>query len=75
MAVKIGRNDPCWCGSGKKYKVCHQAFDDRIEKVRQQGHKVPSRDIIKTPEQIEGIKESFRKTRNTCKSRCMNCFI
>lgn len=19
---KIGRNDPCWCGSGKKYKVC-----------------------------------------------------
>ncbi len=20
---KIGRNDPCWCGSGKKYKVCH----------------------------------------------------
>jgi preprotein translocase subunit SecA len=21
--VKIGRNDPCWCGSGKKYKRCH----------------------------------------------------
>lgn len=20
---KLGRNDPCWCGSGKKYKVCH----------------------------------------------------
>lgn len=20
---KIGRNDPCWCGSGKKYKHCH----------------------------------------------------
>ncbi|HEV3352516.1 MAG TPA: preprotein translocase subunit SecA [Acidimicrobiales bacterium] len=20
---KIGRNDPCWCGSGKKYKRCH----------------------------------------------------
>ncbi|KIO66144.1 hypothetical protein B4064_2332 [Caldibacillus thermoamylovorans] len=20
---KIGRNDPCWCGSGKKYKNCH----------------------------------------------------
>jgi preprotein translocase subunit SecA len=19
----IGRNDPCWCGSGKKYKRCH----------------------------------------------------
>ena len=21
--AKIGRNDPCWCGSGKKYKRCH----------------------------------------------------
>jgi preprotein translocase subunit SecA len=21
--AKIGRNDPCWCGSGKKYKHCH----------------------------------------------------
>jgi len=20
---KIGRNDPCWCGSGRKYKRCH----------------------------------------------------
>jgi uncharacterized protein YecA (UPF0149 family) len=24
-----GRNEPCWCGSGKKYKVCHQLEDDR----------------------------------------------
>jgi preprotein translocase subunit SecA len=22
---KMGRNDPCWCGSGKKYKKCHGA--------------------------------------------------
>src|SRR5262249_10489725 len=22
---KIGRNDPCWCGSGKKFKRCHGA--------------------------------------------------
>jgi preprotein translocase subunit SecA len=22
---KIGRNDPCYCGSGKKYKRCHGA--------------------------------------------------
>ncbi len=25
---KVGRNDPCWCGSGKKYKKCHMADDD-----------------------------------------------
>jgi SEC-C motif len=21
--MKLGRNEPCWCGSGKKYKKCH----------------------------------------------------
>jgi SEC-C motif len=25
---KLGRNDPCWCGSGKKYKKCHLGKDD-----------------------------------------------
>ncbi|GAB4569758.1 MAG: preprotein translocase subunit SecA [Anaerolineae bacterium] len=24
---KLGRNDPCWCGSGKKYKNCHYRTD------------------------------------------------
>ena len=24
---KLGRNDPCWCGSGKKYKHCHMRSD------------------------------------------------
>ena len=27
MSHKIGRNDPCWCGSGKKYKHCHMRED------------------------------------------------
>jgi hypothetical protein len=26
---KLGRNDPCWCGSGKKYKKCHLGKDGR----------------------------------------------
>lgn len=25
----LKRNDPCWCGSGKKYKKCHMASDDK----------------------------------------------
>jgi hypothetical protein len=25
--AKVGRNDPCPCGSGKKYKLCHEAED------------------------------------------------
>jgi len=24
---RIGRNDPCWCGSGKKYKNCHMRLE------------------------------------------------
>ena len=27
--AKIGRNDPCWCGSGKKYKKCHMLEDQK----------------------------------------------
>jgi hypothetical protein len=26
--MKLGRNDPCHCGSGQKYKKCHLASDD-----------------------------------------------
>jgi SecA Wing and Scaffold domain/SEC-C motif len=27
VGTKLGRNDPCWCGSGKKYKNCHMQSD------------------------------------------------
>jgi SEC-C motif len=27
--VKPERNEPCWCGSGKKYKKCHLLEDDK----------------------------------------------
>lgn len=57
---KPGRNDACWCGSGKKYKKCHIDFDERIEEYECQGHIVPDHTIIKTPQQIEKIKESAK---------------
>lgn len=60
MAVKINRNDPCWCGSGRKYKACHQTFDERIALAASRGHIVPPRDIIKNAQQIAGIKESCK---------------
>ena len=60
MTIKLGRNDPCWCGSGRKYKKCHEEFDDRIAYIKSQGHIVPSHSIIKTPEQIAGIRESCK---------------
>ena len=57
---KLGRNDACWCGSGKKYKHCHEAFDEKLEAAAREGHFIPSHDMIKTPEQIEKIRESCK---------------
>ena len=57
---KIGRNDPCWCGSGKKYKKCHCEFDEIIREHELLGEIVPTRDMIKNKEQIAGIRESAR---------------
>ena len=45
MEKKLGRNDPCWCGSGKKY-------------LESQGYLVPPRKLLKTSEQIEGMRKS-----------------
>lgn len=57
---KLGRNDMCWCKSGKKYKFCHQQFDEKIDHFRRLGAEVPPHNIIKTPEQIAGIKKSAK---------------
>ena len=53
MTIKIGRNDPCWCGSGKKYKSCHAAFDDRIKHYANLGHEVPEHSMLKKAEDAE----------------------
>jgi methionyl aminopeptidase len=58
--MRLGRNDSCWCGSGKKYKQCHEAFDEKIASYRRKGHIVPPRKIIKIPEQISKIRESAK---------------
>ncbi|MBR0163854.1 MAG: type I methionyl aminopeptidase [Lachnospiraceae bacterium] len=55
---KMLANLPCWCGSGKKYKKCHEAFDERIIAAEKEGHIVPSRKLLKTPEQIKGIRDA-----------------
>ena len=57
---KINRNDPCWCGSGKKYKNCHETFDEKLKQYEIKGIEIPPRKIIKTPAQIEGIRESAK---------------
>ena len=54
--------DLCWCGSGKAYADCHSEIDAKIELYRKAGHEVPDREMIKTPEQIAGIREAWHRS-------------
>lgn len=55
----IERNEPCWCGSCKKYKVCHLDSDnDNLALFQSRGYPLPTRDLILSPNQIEGMKKS-----------------
>lgn len=56
--IDPGRNDECWCGSGKKYKKCHLHSDLRMQELYDQGFEVPSRILLKTADDIEAIKVS-----------------
>ncbi|WP_154026883.1 methionyl aminopeptidase [Olsenella uli] len=53
-----GRNDACWCGSGKKYKKCHANEDERLQELYNDGKEVLVRSLLKTPKDIDGIKYS-----------------
>ena len=52
----------CWCGSGKPYEDCHKEIEDEIRLHQLAGEEVPTRQMIKTPEQIAGIREAWRLT-------------
>ena len=56
------RNEFCWCGSGRKYKKCHWEQDERLIELGHKGIEVPSRRLIRTPEQIEGVRKASRLT-------------
>ena len=62
---KISRNDLCWCGSGKKYKKCHLDSDIKEGKPSNQRLQPPPGVIIKSEEQIAGIRKSCRLTKET----------
>ncbi|ROR27348.1 methionyl aminopeptidase [Mobilisporobacter senegalensis] len=56
--MKLNRNDLCWCGSHKKYKSCHLAFDEKLDDYGRNGVLVPSHKMIKTQSQIEGVRKA-----------------
>ncbi|MGC9357177.1 MAG: methionyl aminopeptidase [Anaerolineae bacterium] len=60
--MDISRNDPCWCGSGKKYKHCHMKIDRARRSAKRGWQRKPREIIIKTEEQIEGIRKACQLT-------------
>src|SRR3989338_3905719 len=65
----ISRNDPCWCGSGKKWKKCHYPTQpptgsQTSEYLKKYGI------LLKNPEQIQKIKEACRVTVSILDALC-----
>lgn len=52
------KENMCWCESGRLYADCHQAIDEKIKEFERKGADVPPRSLIKTPKQIEKIRQS-----------------
>ncbi|MCB1213119.1 MAG: methionyl aminopeptidase [Chlamydiia bacterium] len=55
----MGRNDPCWCGSGKKWKKCHFPEEQKpqqgdLKRLYWKRYQI----ILKSPEQIQKIREA-----------------
>ncbi|MBM7615477.1 methionyl aminopeptidase [Alkaliphilus hydrothermalis] len=61
--VLISRNDPCWCGSGKKYKKCHMEKEEILLDYKNKGYRIPKQELIKTQEDIEGLRKSAAITK------------
>lgn len=60
---RLNRNDLCWCGSGKKYKKCHLEQDLKLYEYAEKGYAIPHPKLLKTREQIEGIRKSSQLTK------------
>lgn len=54
----LSRNDLCWCGSGKKYKKCHEAFDRKLDALKKEKQIVPKHNLIKTEADLEDIRKA-----------------
>jgi methionyl aminopeptidase len=54
----INRNDPCWCGSGKKYKKCHWGLESDSSRETDAAGRRRKPALIKTPDEIRGMRRA-----------------
>jgi len=66
----IQRNDPCWCGSGKKWKKCHYPVMPITDKNIAREYQKQFGILLKTPEQIEGIRNSCKLAASILEATC-----
>jgi len=67
----IDRNDPCWCGSEKKWKKCHapalaRSSDNPLAEKYRKSYGI----LVKTPPQIEGIKQACKLAAHILEETC-----
>ena len=55
---KMKPTDPCYCHSGLPYNECHLPIEKRLRDLARIGVEVPKREMVKTKEQVEGIRKS-----------------
>ena len=56
----LKKNSECWCGSKKKYKHCHEQWDNTISVLKLQGKIVPPHSLIKNEEDIKWIRKAAK---------------
>ena len=64
----ISRNDPCYCGSGKKWKKCH--FPNLPKNSRRDHYLKTYQILLKNEAEIEGIKASCKLAASILKKTC-----
>lgn len=67
-----GRNDPCWCGSGKKWKHCHYPELNPLVKKEALSKQYLSQYgiILKTEEEIKGIRRACKLVASILDATC-----
>lgn len=67
--MKLTRNDPCWCGSGQKWKKCHYPKLPTGAALAKQ-YLIDYGIVLKTPQQIEKIRHACQVTARILDTLC-----
>jgi len=66
----ISRNDPCWCGSGQKWKKCHYPHKQYPQQELAEEYEKKYGILLKTEEQIAGIRKACQLAAQILEETC-----